>query len=156
MLWTHFGALGVEPFCHQDVIHTIRKTWIWPPMSLSSCLCPTQIHFSTIDLELHARFTPGANESVFDRDAKVAARTQVWQHLNSPLLGPMDPVCVRRRRSLQNYHSQQVPTYPCLTSLHDPPVLPLYRQVMPPFPDDRFLCSFSHIFAGGYSAGYFR
>jgi hypothetical protein len=23
------------------------------------------------------------------------------------------------------------------------------------FPDDAFLCSFSHIFAGGYSAGYF-
>eukprot|EP00798_Chlamydomonas_sp_ICE-L_P012620 gene12620-15848_t len=28
-------------------------------------------------------------------------------------------------------------------------------QAMPPFPEDRFLCSFSHIFAGGYSAGYF-
>jgi oligopeptidase A len=26
---------------------------------------------------------------------------------------------------------------------------------MPPFPEDRFLCSFSHIFAGGYSAGYY-
>lgn len=25
--------------------------------------------------------------------------------------------------------------------------------VMPPLPEDRFLCSFSHIFAGGYSAG---
>lgn len=29
-------------------------------------------------------------------------------------------------------------------------------SVMPPFPEDRFLCSFSHIFAGGYSAGYYR
>jgi Zn-dependent oligopeptidase len=28
-------------------------------------------------------------------------------------------------------------------------------QVMPSFPQDRFLCSFSHIFAGGYSAGYY-
>lgn len=28
-------------------------------------------------------------------------------------------------------------------------------QVTPPFPGDRFLCSFSHIFAGGYSAGYY-
>ncbi len=28
-------------------------------------------------------------------------------------------------------------------------------QVMSPYPDDRFLCAFSHIFAGGYSAGYF-
>ena len=26
---------------------------------------------------------------------------------------------------------------------------------MPPFPEDRFLCAFGHIFAGGYSAGYF-
>lgn len=27
--------------------------------------------------------------------------------------------------------------------------------VIPPLPDDRFLCSFGHIFAGGYSAGYY-
>ena len=25
--------------------------------------------------------------------------------------------------------------------------------VIPPLPEDRFLCSFSHIFAGGYAAG---
>jgi hypothetical protein len=42
-----------------------------------SCCPHAQIHFSTIDLELHARFTPGGSESVFDMDAKVAARTQV-------------------------------------------------------------------------------
>ncbi len=28
-------------------------------------------------------------------------------------------------------------------------------SVMPPLPEDRFLCSFSHIFAGGYAAGYY-
>lgn len=28
-------------------------------------------------------------------------------------------------------------------------------SVMPPLPENRFLCSFSHIFAGGYAAGYF-
>ncbi|CAO2829498.1 unnamed protein product [Amaranthus hypochondriacus] len=28
-------------------------------------------------------------------------------------------------------------------------------QVLPPLPEDRFLCSFSHIFAGGYAAGYY-
>mmetsp|Transcript_36055 Transcript_36055/g.57752 ORF Transcript_36055/g.57752 Transcript_36055/m.57752 type:complete len:186 (+) Transcript_36055:1744-2301(+) len=28
-------------------------------------------------------------------------------------------------------------------------------SVMPPLPEDRFLCSFSHIFNGGYSAGYY-
>lgn len=27
--------------------------------------------------------------------------------------------------------------------------------VLPPMPEDRFLCGFSHIFAGGYSAGYY-
>ena len=27
--------------------------------------------------------------------------------------------------------------------------------VLPPLDDDRFLCAFSHIFAGGYSAGYY-
>lgn len=28
-------------------------------------------------------------------------------------------------------------------------------QVYPPLPEDRFLCGFSHIFAGGYAAGYY-
>ena len=27
--------------------------------------------------------------------------------------------------------------------------------VLPPLQEDRFLCSFSHIFAGGYAAGYY-
>merc|ERR1712070_684550 len=27
--------------------------------------------------------------------------------------------------------------------------------IMPPLDEDRFLCAFGHIFAGGYSAGYF-
>ena len=27
--------------------------------------------------------------------------------------------------------------------------------VLPPLPEDRFLCSFTHIFAGGYAAGYY-
>ena len=29
------------------------------------------------------------------------------------------------------------------------------NTVIPPLPEDRFLCSFSHIFAGGYAAGYY-
>jgi oligopeptidase A len=28
-------------------------------------------------------------------------------------------------------------------------------MVVPPLPEDRFLCAFSHIFAGGYAAGYY-
>merc|ERR1719323_2823398 len=62
-----------------------------------------QLHFASIDLDLHSTFVPGGEESVFDRERKVAQRTTVMQ----------------------------------------------------PPPDDRFLCSFSHIFAGGYAAGYF-
>ena len=30
-----------------------------------------------------------------------------------------------------------------------------YQAHNPPLPEDRFLCSFSHIFAGGYAAGYY-
>lgn len=34
----------------------------------------------------------------------------------------------------------------------------IYKRVMPyaPYPGDRQIYSFSHIFAGGYSAGYYR
>jgi len=31
----------------------------------------------------------------------------------------------------------------------------LKYSVMPPLPEDKFLCSFAHIFAGGYAAGYY-
>jgi oligopeptidase A len=43
----------------------------------------------------------------------------------------------------------------------DPDVLAVQRRVaaentiLPPLPEDRFLCGFSHIFAGGYAAGYY-
>merc|ERR1719487_3158521 len=30
-----------------------------------------------------------------------------------------------------------------------------HTKVMPLFPGDRFLCAFSHIFSGGYAAGYY-
>ena len=36
-----------------------------------------QIHFASVDLELHSRFKPGAGESVFDVDRRIAQRTQV-------------------------------------------------------------------------------
>jgi oligopeptidase A len=62
-----------------------------------------QLHFSLLDLELHARYTPGGDRSVFDVDQELAKKTAVMQ----------------------------------------------------PLKEDRFLCGFSHIFAGGYSAGYF-
>jgi oligopeptidase A len=62
-----------------------------------------QLHFSVTDLDLHATFTPGQGESIYDREKKIAEKT----------------------------------------------------TVMPPLDFDRFLCGFSHIFAGGYAAGYF-
>jgi oligopeptidase A len=52
-----------------------------------------------------------------------------------------------------------------LHSTHDPEgsasVFDVHREVsgemsvLPPLPEDRFLCGFSHIFAGGYAAGYY-
>ena len=84
--------------------HTNKHKHKHPPTHTHQPHPPfTQVHFACVDLELHARYTPGGGETAFDRDRAVAART----------------------------------------------------QVMPPFPEDRFLCSFSHIFAGGYSAGYY-
>jgi oligopeptidase A len=62
-----------------------------------------QLYFGFLDLELHHRFTPGASESPFDVQRRVAART----------------------------------------------------LLIPPIPEDRFLCGFSHIFQGGYAAGYY-
>ncbi|KAF1861777.1 hypothetical protein Lal_00026217 [Lupinus albus] len=62
-----------------------------------------QIKFASVDLELHTKYVPGGQESIYDVDRRVSERT----------------------------------------------------QVIPPFPEDRFLCGFSHIFAGGYAAGYY-
>ncbi|MFT5441236.1 MAG: oligopeptidase A [Myxococcota bacterium] len=62
-----------------------------------------QLSFGLTDLELHHRYEPGAEESVFEVQRRIAESTAVMQ----------------------------------------------------PLPEDRFLCSFGHIFAGGYAAGYY-
>ena len=65
-----------------------------------------QVHFATVDLELHARYSPAPGSppgGIYAVERAVAKRTCVLQ----------------------------------------------------PLPEDRFLCGFSHIFAGGYAAGYF-
>jgi oligopeptidase A len=62
-----------------------------------------QLNFGMMDLELHHRHEPSGDESAFDVQRRISARTAVMQ----------------------------------------------------PLPEDRFLCSFGHIFAGGYSAGYY-
>jgi len=62
-----------------------------------------QLYFSFMDMELHARYDPASDETVFDVQRRIAATT-------TPLL---------------------------------------------PLPEDRFLCGFGHIFAGGYAAGYY-
>jgi oligopeptidase A len=61
-----------------------------------------QLHFATLDLELHHRFDPD-HDDLGALVARVAAG----------------------------------------------------NTILPPLPEDRFLCSFSHIFAGGYAAGYY-
>jgi len=63
-----------------------------------------QLQFGSLDLELHARYSPETSEE-----------------------GPFDV----QRRMASKY------------------------AVLPPLPEDRFLCSFAHIFAGGYAAGYY-
>ncbi|KAK9678365.1 hypothetical protein RND81_11G207000 [Saponaria officinalis] len=51
-------------------------------------------------------------------------------------------------------HSRYVPGGP--ESIYDVDQRVSKRtQVIPPLPEDRFLCGFSHIFAGGYAAGYY-
>jgi oligopeptidase A len=62
-----------------------------------------QLYFGFMDMELHARYDPTGDETVFDVQRRIAAKT-------TPLL---------------------------------------------PLSEDRFLCGFGHIFAGGYAAGYY-
>ena len=62
-----------------------------------------QLHFSSVDLELHHRYVPGGNETPADVRNRLAKTT----------------------------------------------------TVLPPLPEDAFLCAFGHIFAGGYAAGYY-
>lgn len=62
-----------------------------------------QLHFSSVDIELHHRYQPGGSESVTDVRNRVAQTT----------------------------------------------------TVLPPLPEDAFLCAFGHIFSGGYAAGYY-
>ena len=69
----------------------------------SGSMMMRQLHFASTDLELHANYVPGGEETIYDVERRVAAKT-----------------CV-----------------------------------MMPRAEDRFLNSFSHIFAGGYSAGYY-
>ena len=48
-----------------------------------------------------------------------------------------------------------MPTYSCAyTHVHAPLHSSRY-SLIPPLESDRFLCAFSHIFAGGYAAGYY-
>jgi oligopeptidase A len=62
-----------------------------------------QLYLSSLDLELHHRFLPGAGGDVLACQRRVAAA----------------------------------------------------NTIIPPLPEDRMLCGFSHIFAGGYAAGYY-
>jgi oligopeptidase A len=62
-----------------------------------------QIHFSSVDIELHSRYRPGSHETAADVRHRVAKTT----------------------------------------------------TVLPPLPEDAFLCAFGHIFEGGYAAGYY-
>ena len=103
-----------------------------------------QIHFASVDLELHSRFKPGSSETVFDADRRIAQRTQVADLLPCNLPSPGRTVPAVASTDVESILAAPVK------------LRKSGAQVMPPLPEDRFLCGFSHIFAGGYSAGYFR
>ena len=62
-----------------------------------------QVNFGWLDMELHCRYQPGGQETIWDVRDRLAQQT----------------------------------------------------TVLPPLPEDSFLCAFGHIFAGGYAAGYY-
>ena len=62
-----------------------------------------QVNFGWLDIELHSRYQPDSEESIWDVRDRLAQKT----------------------------------------------------TVLPPLAEDSFLCSFGHIFAGGYAAGYY-
>ncbi|KAF9988314.1 hypothetical protein BGZ75_009644 [Mortierella antarctica] len=89
----------------QDMKDTVMKS----RQCLAGLAMMRQLHFATLDLELHTQYkaqtsaATAGQESIFDVDRRMAQKT-------------------------------------CL---------------IPPIPEDRFLCGFSHIFGGGYAAGYY-
>ena len=92
----HYQTGGTLPYHYYEKLLAAKNY-----MSGSAML--RQLHFALLDVELHARYQPGSEEThhdVRDRLAKITT-------------------------------------------------------VMPPLPEDQFLCSFGHIFAGGYAAGYY-
>lgn len=70
---------------------------------MSGSVTLRQVHFSSVDLEIHYRYRPGSGETAADVRHRLAKTT----------------------------------------------------TVLPPLPEDAFLCAFGHIFAGGYAAGYY-
>ncbi|KAG0354966.1 hypothetical protein BC939DRAFT_484561 [Gamsiella multidivaricata] len=89
----------------QDMKQTVMKS----RECLAGLAMMRQLHFATLDLELHTNYKARGSqdsaegESIFDVDRRMAGKT-------------------------------------CL---------------IPPVAEDRFLCGFSHIFGGGYAAGYY-
>ncbi|MCL1463175.1 M3 family metallopeptidase [Argonema galeatum] len=70
---------------------------------MSGSVTLRQVHFSSLDIELHHRYQPGGDETPADVRNRLAKTT----------------------------------------------------TILPPLPEDAFLCAFGHIFAGGYAAGYY-
>ncbi|KAF9963414.1 hypothetical protein BGZ65_003579 [Modicella reniformis] len=88
----------------QDMKKTVMKS----RECLAGLAMMRQLHFATLDMELHTNYKARSSnstdgESIFDVNRRIAQKT-------------------------------------CL---------------VPPIPEDRFLCSFAHIFGGGYAAGYY-
>jgi oligopeptidase A len=84
-------------------------------------------------------------EELFEK-LKAAKNFQAgMQMLRQLFFGAMD----------MHLHSQDYDPYGAESVFEVQQRLAKLYTVMPPLPEDRFLCSFGHIFAGGYSAGYY-
>jgi hypothetical protein len=130
-----------------------------------------QLHFSLLDLELHARYTPGGDRSVFDVD-QVASVYKAAHRLDTGTTslacrllraaslsrrrckasGGAHPLALRVTWLLWRTPSGSACDL-ALTAIAVAQELAKKTSVMQPLKEDRFLCGFSHIFAGGYSAG---
>ena len=50
--------------------------------SRAGSLSLRQIHFATVDLDLHSKFNPNGAQTIFERDQEIAKRTAVMKTLD--------------------------------------------------------------------------
>ena len=102
-----------------------------------------QLYFGALDMELHHRYDP----------ATFTLHPSPFTLHPSPftLHPPLSTLTLTQARTLTRYD----PADPAQTPFDVQRRIAATMTVLPPLEEDRFLCSFGHIFAGGYAAGYY-